>query len=102
MAGAGNESSGVERELHHAFEGGKEVYVDWACKGIPSPLITASNAKGRLPGGGPSCIWGLKERRRLAAEVAHSGIELADLVSEIQPIKHPLQQGIKAQRGIEF
>jgi cob(I)alamin adenosyltransferase len=29
-------------------------------------------------------------------------IELADLVSEIQPIKHPLTSGIKAQRGIEF
>jgi cob(I)alamin adenosyltransferase len=29
-------------------------------------------------------------------------VELADLVSEIQPIKHPLQRGIKAQRGIEF
>jgi cob(I)alamin adenosyltransferase len=29
-------------------------------------------------------------------------IELADLVSEIQPVKHPLSQGIKAQRGIEF
>ena len=29
-------------------------------------------------------------------------IEIADLVSEVQPIKHPLQQGIKAQRGIEF
>jgi cob(I)alamin adenosyltransferase len=29
-------------------------------------------------------------------------IELADQVSEIQPIKHPLQMGIKAQRGIEF
>jgi cob(I)alamin adenosyltransferase len=29
-------------------------------------------------------------------------VEVADLVSEIQPIKHPLQQGIKAQRGIEF
>src|SRR5919202_5535782 len=29
-------------------------------------------------------------------------VEAADLVSEIQPIKHPLQQGIKAQRGIEF
>jgi cob(I)alamin adenosyltransferase len=29
-------------------------------------------------------------------------IELADLVSEVVPIKHPLQQGIKAQRGIEF
>src|SRR3954454_8704104 len=33
-------SSGVERELQHAFEGGKEVYVVWACRGIPSPFIT--------------------------------------------------------------
>src|ERR1019366_10049083 len=33
-------SSGVERELHHAFEGGKEVYVIWACRGNPSPFIT--------------------------------------------------------------
>jgi adenylate kinase len=33
-------SSGVERELHHAFEGGKEVYVIWACKGAPSPFVT--------------------------------------------------------------
>src|SRR5450830_583931 len=30
-------------------------------------------------------------------------IELADLVSEMRPIKHPYkEQGIKAQRGIEF
>jgi hypothetical protein len=33
-------SSGVERELHHAFEGGKEVFVIWACKAMPSPFIT--------------------------------------------------------------
>jgi adenylate kinase len=33
-------SSGVERELHHAFEGGKEVYVVWACSATPSPFIT--------------------------------------------------------------
>jgi adenylate kinase len=33
-------SSGVERELHHAFEGGKEVYVVWACRAVPSPFIT--------------------------------------------------------------
>src|SRR3984885_10834300 len=33
-------SSGVERELHHAFEGGKEVYVVWACRATPSPFIT--------------------------------------------------------------
>ena len=33
-------SSGVERELHHAFEGGKEVYVIWACKSVPSPFVT--------------------------------------------------------------
>jgi cob(I)alamin adenosyltransferase len=30
-------------------------------------------------------------------------IELADLVSEIRPVKHPYQeQGIKAQKGVEF
>jgi adenylate kinase len=33
-------SSGVERELHHAFETAKEVYVVWACRGMPSPFIT--------------------------------------------------------------
>jgi adenylate kinase len=33
-------SSGVERELQHAFEGGKEVYVIWTCKAMPSPFIT--------------------------------------------------------------
>ncbi len=38
-------SSGVERELHHAYEGGKEVYVVWACKGIPSPFITETATK---------------------------------------------------------
>jgi len=29
-------------------------------------------------------------------------IAVADLVSEVRPIKHPYEQGIKAQRGIEF
>lgn len=29
-------------------------------------------------------------------------IEAADLVTEMQPVKHPLQAGIKAQKGIEF
>lgn len=29
-------------------------------------------------------------------------IEVADLVSEVLPIRHPYEQGIKAQRGIEF
>jgi adenylate kinase len=38
-------SSGVERELHHAFEGGKEVYVIWACRGVPSPFITETATK---------------------------------------------------------
>jgi cob(I)alamin adenosyltransferase len=28
--------------------------------------------------------------------------EAADLVSEVVPIKHPFERGIKAQRGIEF
>src|SRR6266516_3290142 len=38
-------SSGVERELHHAFEGGKEVYVVWACRAMPSPFITETATK---------------------------------------------------------
>ena len=38
-------SSGVERELHHAFEGGKEVYVIWACKATPSPFVSETATK---------------------------------------------------------
>ncbi|MCC6428696.1 MAG: AAA family ATPase [Phycisphaerales bacterium] len=33
-------SSGVERELHHAFEHTKEVYVVWKPRKSPSPFIT--------------------------------------------------------------
>jgi hypothetical protein len=33
-------SSGVERELQHAFEHTKEVYVVWKPKRTPSPFIT--------------------------------------------------------------
>ncbi|GMU22722.1 MAG: hypothetical protein AMXMBFR13_28070 [Phycisphaerae bacterium] len=33
-------SSGVERELHHAYETTKEVYVIWKPKADPSPFIT--------------------------------------------------------------
>lgn len=29
-------------------------------------------------------------------------IELADLVTEMRDVKHPLQSGVKAQKGIEF
>jgi len=38
-------SSGVERELHHAYEGGKEAYVIWPCRGTPSPFITETATK---------------------------------------------------------
>jgi adenylate kinase len=38
-------SSGVERELHHAYEGGKEVFVVWTCKAMPSPFITETATK---------------------------------------------------------
>ncbi|MCC7193730.1 MAG: AAA family ATPase [Phycisphaeraceae bacterium] len=38
-------SSGVERELHHAFEHGKEVYVVWKPKKNPSPFITETATK---------------------------------------------------------
>jgi cob(I)alamin adenosyltransferase len=29
-------------------------------------------------------------------------IDIADLVSEVLPVKHPFERGIKAQRGLEF
>jgi adenylate kinase len=35
-------SSGVERELQHAYEGTREVYVVWAPKSEPSPFITGT------------------------------------------------------------
>jgi adenylate kinase len=38
-------SSGVERELQHAFEGGKEVYVIWTGRSTPSPFITETATK---------------------------------------------------------
>ena len=38
-------SSGVERELQHAFEGTKEVYVVWKPKKHPSPFITETATK---------------------------------------------------------
>lgn len=38
-------SSGVERELQHAFEHGKEVYVVWKPKKTPSPFITETSTR---------------------------------------------------------
>jgi len=38
-------SSGVERELQHAFEHGKEVYVVWKPSKNPSPFITETATK---------------------------------------------------------
>lgn len=38
-------SSGVERELQHAFEHAKEVYVVWLPKKHPSPFITETATK---------------------------------------------------------
>jgi hypothetical protein len=38
-------SSGVERELQHAFEGGKEVFVVWACRAMPSPFVTETASR---------------------------------------------------------
>jgi cob(I)alamin adenosyltransferase len=29
-------------------------------------------------------------------------VELADLVTEMRPVKHPYKAGIRAQKGVEF
>ena len=46
----------------------------------------------------PSCMHLIFTGRNAAQEL----IERADLVTEMKLIKHPYQQGIKAQEGIEF
>jgi len=33
---------------------------------------------------------------------AHELIAIADLVTEMEVIKHPFRSGVKAQKGIEF
>ena len=39
----------------------------------------------------------------LTGRSAHSRlIEIADLVTEMKEVKHPFQEGIAAQKGIEF
>ena len=38
-------SSGVERELQHAYEATKEVYVVWKPKAEPSPFIPETTTK---------------------------------------------------------
>ncbi len=38
-------SSGVERELHHAYENAKEVFVVWQPDCDPSPFITETATK---------------------------------------------------------
>lgn len=38
-------SSGVERELQHAYESGKETYIIWIGSAAPSPFITETATK---------------------------------------------------------
>jgi hypothetical protein len=38
-------SSGVERELQHAHEAAKDVYVIWAAKQAPSVFVTQTATK---------------------------------------------------------
>ena len=60
-------------------------------------LIKESEMLGLLDGKPPELHLVLTGR-----EAAAALIERADLVTEMREIKHPYQQGIKAQRGIEF
>ena len=35
-------------------------------------------------------------------DAPESVVDMADLVTEMQPIKHPFERGIRAQQGIDF
>ena len=61
-------SSGVERELHHAFEGGKEVYVIWNCTAMPSPFITETATK--VFGGREEAVQFFREKGYVLSEPA--------------------------------
>ena len=52
----------------------------------------------KLVGGKPQKVELVLTGRNAPQEI----IELADLVSEIQAVKHPLSQGVKARKGIEY
>jgi cob(I)alamin adenosyltransferase len=52
-------------------------------------------------------VWEALRTKREMLHVVITGrneelIELADLVTDMKPIKHPYKAGIKAQRGVEF
>ena len=91
----------------------------------PDSVVLWTRLIGELPGGVP-LLWevahdegfvdlaatGLTEA---TADFAHSAhvivtgrnakdelIEIADLVTEMEMIKHPFRSGVKAQQGIEF
>ena len=71
-------SSGVERELQHAFEAGKEVYVVWRCGATPSPFVTKDRDAGF-----PRCGGG---DRTLSAEELHCRRGCSDACGAISPV----------------
>ncbi len=58
-------SSGVERELQHAFEGTKEVYVVWQPRVEPSPFVTETAT--RVFGGVEELLSYFQQRGYLAS-----------------------------------
>ncbi|HEX2186692.1 MAG TPA: cob(I)yrinic acid a,c-diamide adenosyltransferase [Chloroflexota bacterium] len=93
---AAQEAFAFAREAVH---GGKYqiVILDEIMASIHAGLIPLEDVL-ELVRSKPPMLHLVLTGRRAPAEL----VALADLVSEVQPVKHPLQAGIPAQRGIEF
>jgi cob(I)alamin adenosyltransferase len=74
------------------------VVLDEILGAISAGLIPLAEVVALVRTGKPSTLHLVLTGRGAPPEL----VDVADLVSEIQPVKHPFQRGIKAQRGIEF
>ncbi len=85
-------SSGVERELQHAFEHTKEVYVVWKPKKNPSPFITETATK--IFSSVDDALTYFEEKGMFAQRRS-----LRALTGRVAPADHPMPT-IQAHRGV--
>ena len=88
----------LEHAFHVAMSGQCDILIlDEACVALDKGLITVEEMK-KLIAEKPKNVELILTGRGCPAEIK----ECADLVSEIQEVKHPFNKGILARRGIDY